>query len=119
MHRSCGTRWQLPEPCCEEKGAYTDAANVLFLPGLDRNGQALELETSKLTLTRITGKEPYVICYPAGNTNADTEELAAEHYRLGVDMGNFWYTTGENPYQIRRLYVPRSLSLGAFKQLVQ
>ena len=90
-----------------------------FLPGLDRNGQAWELETSKLTLTRITGKEPYVICYPAGNTNADTEELAAEHYRLGVDMGNFWYTTGEDPYQIRRWYVPRSLTLGAFKQLVQ
>ena len=89
-----------------------------YLPGLDRETQGWELEYSKLVLTRITGKEPYVICYPAGNVNADTLELAERHYRMGVDMGNYWYTTGDDPYLVRRWYVSRYLTLGAFAQLV-
>ena len=89
-----------------------------YLPGLDRETQEWELEYSKLVLTRITGKEPYVICYPAGNVNADTLELAERHYRMGVDMGNYWYTTGDDPYLVRRWYVSRYLTLGAFAQLV-
>ena len=59
-----------------------------------------------------------MICYPAGNVNADTLELAERHYRMGVDMGNYWYTTGDDPYLVRRWYVSRYLTLGAFAQLV-
>ena len=73
---------------------------------------------SKLMLTRITGKEPYVLCYPSGNFTDETLELTRRHYRIGVDMGNFWYTTGDDPYQVRRWYVSRYTTLGAFQQLV-
>ena len=83
---------------------------------LDRAGQAWELEQSRLNLTRMTGKIPYVICYPSGNTNADTLELARTCYRMGVDMGNYWYTTGEDPWQVRRWYISRGTSLLAFAE---
>ena len=85
---------------------------------LDRGTQEWEMTYSKLTLTRITGKEPYVLCYPAGNTNADTLELAQTHYRMGVDMGNYWYTTGDDPYLVRRWYIPRGTGAATVAQLV-
>ena len=89
-----------------------------YLSALDAKTQEWEMTRSKLMLTRITGKEPYVLCYPSGNFTDETLELTRRHYRMGVDMGNFWYTTGDDPYQVRRWYVSRYTTLGAFQQLV-
>lgn len=90
-----------------------------YLSHLDAKTQEWEMTRSKLMLTRITGREPYVLCYPSGNFTGETLELAKKHYRMGVDMGNSCYTTGEDPYQVRRWYIPRYLSVGALEDLVK
>jgi len=90
-----------------------------YLGQMTREQQEEELVQSKLTLLRITGKEPYVICYPSGKYNQDTLELAAEHYRMGVDMNGGDYWTGEDPYQVKRWYVSRSNARYAFTDMVE
>lgn len=70
-------------------------------------GQTEELALSKLRITRITGKEPFVFCYPRGDWNIFTLELMPDYYRFGIDMGGKVYVTGSNPLKIKRFYVKR------------
>lgn len=80
--------------------------------------QEWELTQSKLALLRLTGKEPYVICYPSGNYNEDTLELAKTHYRMGIDMNGGTYWTGDDPYEVSRWYFARSHYLETFIYMV-
>ena len=47
---------------------------------LDAEETAWEMAQSKLVLTRLTGKEPYVLCYPTGRYNNHTLELGPEYF---------------------------------------
>ena len=90
-----------------------------YLTSLTPNDQRWELAQSKLVLTRLTGKEPYVICYPSGHRGQDTLEIARELYVLGLDMNGGDYTTGSDPYTIPRWHVSRFNSLATFIDQVE
>ena len=74
---------------------------------LSVKAQTFELEQSKLRITRITGKEPFVFCYPRGAWNIYTLQLMPDYFRFGVDMGGKVYVTGSDPLKITRFYVKR------------
>lgn len=82
-----------------------------YLNALSREEQERELLISKQQIVRMTGKEPYVLCYPSGRSNDDTLELVRSYYRLGINMSGGDYYTGDDPYQVSRWYVSRSHSL--------
>lgn len=84
-----------------------------YLNTLSREEQERELLLSKQQIVRMTGKEPYVLCYPSGRSNDDTRELARSCYRLGINMSGGDYYTGDDPYQVSRWYVSRAHSLAA------
>ena len=69
--------------------------------------QTKELAQSKMRITRITGKEPFVFCYPRGSWNINTLQLMPDYFRFGVDMGGKVYVTGSDPLKITRFYVKR------------
>ena len=69
-----------------------------------------ELSQSKLMLARLTGKEPFVLCYPTGMYSGLSLEVTAQYYQFGLLMSSGQYVTGQDPYLIHRYYVPRGLS---------
>ena len=89
-----------------------------YLGNLTREAQEEELTQSQLALARITGQIPYVLCYPSGNSNQITWELAREYYRFGIDMNGGSYYTGQDPYRVNRWYVPRGTSLAGFAAMI-
>ncbi len=78
-----------------------------------------ELVQSKLTLTRITGKEPFVLCYPTGKYSDVSLAATAEHYQFGLLMSGKTYVTGEDPLKICRKYISRSTSLEEFIAMIE
>ena len=89
-----------------------------YLSQLSAEEQQWELEQSRLAVTRITGQIPYVICYPSGDYDATTLELARSCYRMGIDMNGGDYWTGDDPYEVSRWYFARSHSLEAFIYMI-
>ena len=82
-----------------------------FLSDLGEEQLQEELLGSKKTLTRITGKEPFVICYPTGKHSALSRQVAEEHYKFGLLMNGGTYTTGGDNFLITRSYISRSTSI--------
>lgn len=81
--------------------------------------QEYELVQSQLTLAGITGKLPEVICYPSGNFNETTLELAKKYYRMGINMNGNQYITGEDPYRVDRYYITRRDSVETIAAYIQ
>lgn len=78
-----------------------------------------ELYESKLYLTRLTGKEPFVLCYPVGKYNDLSLKKTAEHYEFGLHMSGNTYVAGKtDPYRIYRKYVSRSTTIGEFADMI-
>ncbi len=82
-----------------------------------------ELETemvqSKIQLARITGREPFVVCYPMGKYSQNSLQKAEEHYEYGLFMtGNTFVTGRTNPLRIYRKFVSRATSISEFAELV-
>lgn len=73
---------------------------------------------SKLHVARMTGYEPFVICYPYGDSDAEAREIAAEYYNFGLNMTGGLYTTSEAAFQIPRYYVARNTTLSEFIDMV-
>ena len=84
------------------------------LPELDEAGQRYQLEQSRLTLARITGKVPTVLSYPEGQHDSTTLRIAPEYYSMAIIMnGNRW-SLGSTLFEIPRYFVPRGLSISDF-----
>ena len=83
---------------------------------IDRDSAQKEFEIgqSKLEVTRITGREPYVICYPGGRHDDEVTEISAAHYRFGITVKSAAYTTGEDPYRIPRFSMSRGTTIEKF-----
>lgn len=81
-----------------------------FLSNMNEEQLHTELSQSKLVLARLTGKEPFVLCYPTGKYSDLSLKVTKEYYEFGLLMSSGLYTTGGDPYLIRRYYVPRGLS---------
>ena len=90
-----------------------------YLGSLTPEMQEQELCGSRLALTRLTGRIPYVLCYPSGHFNQTTVELTRKYYSFGVNMSGGTYTTAPDPYRISRWYVPRDTGLAVFAAMLE
>lgn len=73
-----------------------------------------DLLESKKILSRITGKTPYVLCYPTGKYSSITLKVAREHYNFGLKMVGGMYSTADDPYLVNRYYIARSTGISQF-----
>lgn len=73
-----------------------------------------ELEESQKVLTRITGKQPYVLCYPTGRYNDLSLAVTARYYAFGLKMVGGLYNTSDDPFLVNRYYVSRYTDIYSF-----
>ena len=66
-----------------------------------------ELSETKKVITRMTGRIPYVLCYPTGKYSNLTLEVGARHYLFGIKMVGGQYNTSDDPFLVSRFYVSR------------
>ena len=67
--------------------------------------QEQELAESRLFLTRMFGKEPFVLSYPIGGCSLQIRELAGRYYRFGVKMySSEPYNTSDDPMLVYRFF---------------
>lgn len=104
-----------------DSGLVDIESHTMTHPDLDMLGYddtVYELQQSQLEILRLTGKIPYVLCYPTGYNSSITREVAAEYYSFGIIMNGGRYTTGTDLYLIPRHYVSRYTDLGTFSSLI-
>lgn len=89
------------------------------LDTLDEADTRHELEISWLTLARITGRVPFVLCYPTGRQSQLTRQVAAERYTYGLLMNGGDFVTGSDPFLIPRHYVSRFTDLNTFAAMIR
>lgn len=89
------------------------------LATLSYERQEYELSQSQLELTRLVGKEPFVLCYPRGVAYDFALELTPKYYRFGVKMGGKVYYTGDDPTLVYRYYVSRGWDVDDFAEALE
>lgn len=89
------------------------------LKQLSAENQREEMRRSKLALLRITGKEPYALCYPYGEYNKDTLNQMAGLYTVATKIGNLDYVTGQDRRTIARWYMKRSTTMEEFIAMIE
>lgn len=85
-----------------------------YMDSMSEEELEYELTESKKILSRITGKTPYVLCYPSGKYNNRTLEVAARHYNFGLKMVGGMYNTQDAPFLVNRYYIARSTDIHTF-----
>ena len=79
-----------------------------------------EMQDSKDTIARLTGKEPFVLCYPMGKWSDLSLEKTAEHYEYGIFMSGKTFETGiTDRVKIYRKYIARSTTLNEFAGMLK
>lgn len=76
------------------------------------NGGQLDyaIGDSVLALARITGKQPFVLCYPRGGNSELSRQYAAKYFQYGLCMSGPCFVTGASPFLLYRYYIPRGCS---------
>lgn len=100
-----------------QSGLVSIQSHTMTHPNLNaiwREDLEYELAQSQLELTRLTGKQPFVLCYPTGYYSDESLEVTRTYYRLGLLMSDGRYITGSDPYLIPRHYVSRYADLEHF-----
>lgn len=78
-----------------------------------------EMLDSKRYIAKMTGKEPFVLCYPMGKWSEKSLEMTAEYYEYGIFMTGKTFVSGEtDPVRVYRKYVARSTTLNQFKNMI-
>lgn len=85
-----------------------------YLSGMGRKTLEYELGESKKLITRMTGREPSVLCYPTGMFSDLSLEVTEQYYNFGLKMNGGMYHTDDSPYLISRFYVSRWTGLERF-----
>ncbi len=99
----------------QSHGYTHDDMNVMSEETLEH-----ELGESWRVLTRITGKIPYVLCYPTGRYSSTTIEVAKRYYLFGLKMnGGLYNTSVDDPYEVSRYYVSRYTDIYAFASFIE
>lgn len=89
------------------------------MDAMDEQTLEYELEESKKVIARITGKAPYVLCYPTGKYRALTIDVAKRHYSFGLKMvGGLYNTSDDGPYEVSRYYIARSTDIYTFASYI-
>lgn len=82
---------------------------------MDEETLEYELSESKKVIARITGKAPYVLCYPTGKYSGITLDVAERHYNFGLKMvGGLYNTSMDDPFEVSRYYMARSTDIYTF-----
>lgn len=85
-----------------------------YLDWMNETQLRYEHYDSLIALARITGKQPFVMCYPTGKNSAFSRTITAEYYEYGLNMTGPCYVTGDAPYRIYRFFISRYTGLQAF-----
>lgn len=104
-----------------QSGLVSIQSHTYTHPHLDEcDSETLDREhiQSKLMIARMTGYEPFVMCYPYGDRDSESLEVTREHYRFGLAMNGGLYTTSDEVYEIPRFYVSRYTTLSEFAAMV-
>jgi peptidoglycan/xylan/chitin deacetylase (PgdA/CDA1 family) len=83
--------------------------------------QEHELSASKQAIEALTGQKVFAVAYPDGSYNQTTIEIAKQlgyEYAFIMIPGGI-YHTGEDPYTIKRVAIPRGLNLDGFIRKIQ
>ena len=85
------------------------------MDAMDEETLRFEMGETKKVISRLTGKVPYVLCYPSGRYSSLTLDLIDEYYDFGIKMvGGLYNTSADSVYEISRYYVPRWLDISSF-----
>ena len=76
------------------------------------------LASRQRILTRVTGRQPSVLCYPTGRYSDLTLEVAERYYNFGLKMVGGQYNTADDPFLVSRYYVSRYTGLDSFAAMV-
>ena len=90
-----------------------------YLDGMSEKQLIHEHYDSMIALARITGKQPFVMCYPTGKSSGYSRNITADYYEYGLCMGGPCWVTGDAPYRIYRYYIPRKTSVETFLQYLE
>ncbi|MBR5782737.1 MAG: polysaccharide deacetylase family protein [Clostridia bacterium] len=86
-----------------------------YLSDLGEAELETEMVSSKARIEQITGKEPFVLCYPTGKFSELSLQKTAEHFSFGLLMNGGMYTTGvHSEYKIPRFYISRATDIYTF-----
>ena len=113
------TREQVRE--MSDSGLVSIQSHTATHPNLDECSEEQleeEMYRSKAEIAKITGKTPFVLCYPSGRHSDASLAKTAEHYEYGLLMNGTIYQTGDAPYQINRKFVGRATTLSQFKTII-
>lgn len=79
-----------------------------------------EIGETQKAITRITGKVPYVLCYPEGKFSSSTIEVAKRHgLNFGLKMvGGLYNTSVDDVFRISRYYIARSTDIYTFSYYI-
>ena len=88
------------------------------MDSMNRKTLEYELTETKKVITEVTGRVPYVLCYPSGKYSNLTLQVAREHYRFGIKMTGGLYNTSHNPYLVNRYYISRNTDIYTFGAFV-
>lgn len=105
-----------------DSGLVSIQSHTVTHPDLDElslDEQRQELEQSKLLTTRMTLREPYVLCYPTGKYNSNTLKIIGQCYHFGIKMNGHLYNTSHSPFEVNRYYISRNTSTSAFKSILE
>jgi peptidoglycan/xylan/chitin deacetylase (PgdA/CDA1 family) len=87
---------------------------------LSAGEQDYELSASQQAIAALTGKEVFALAYPNGDYDRQTIEIAKRYYKYAfIKIPGGIYHTGDDPYQIKRLYMSRFMSLDDFIKKIQ
>lgn len=89
-----------------------------YMDAMDEATLEFEMKKTKEILTKITGKVPYVLCYPSGRNSALTRKVAQRHYQFGIRMNGGLYNTSHNQFQVNRYYVSRFTDIYSFAAMI-
>jgi peptidoglycan/xylan/chitin deacetylase (PgdA/CDA1 family) len=91
-----------------------------LLATLSPQVQDYELSESQKEIEAITGRSVDALAYPTGSYNQTTIAIAKRYYKYAFIMvAGGIYHTGDDPYTIRRVNIPRGLNLAAFIKKIQ
>ncbi len=88
------------------------------LDTLNEQEQQYELAQAKLELTRLLGKEVFVIAYPTGKWDENTLKITKEQYQFGLLSRGQRYETGRDRAKVSRYYVSRYTTLSEFIDMI-
>jgi len=82
--------------------------------------QNYELSESKQVIETLTGKKVFALAYPNGDYDQQTIEIAKRYYSYAfLKLPGGIYHTGDDPYRIERVNIPRGLNLAGFIKKIQ